>query len=537
MRSFILAWSLTLPLITAGDDIPVGDVKKEDLAANLASIRAAWLETEKFPPRSLFSMTKVEEPDEAQRQIDQDVAILVTINPESRVKVHRGPAAIQLDLGWPTLVLVKVLNEGGVTAQLNVRILEDTAVTARVFEFTSLIDSKRMLTPKLSGRHVEYQLLLLRSSVRGRRELKLSFDVGQATQDLGMRAELPVLVDTLGSFTAFYADKADLLWTEDRDGRRNQIKDAGDWRSRKWSTEHNFMAVAGVMIESKRKFFDIQENDEVVLDKVIRQSITYRTRDGDRVPAYVFLPKVRKGPIPAVLCLHQTTKLGKAEPAGLGGLKNLHYALELAERGYVTIAPDYPGYGEYKDCDPYKLKYDSATAKGIINHRAALDVLESMPEVDKSRIGCIGHSLGGHNTLFVSLFDDRIKVLATSCGFCSFPKYMGGDLKGWSHKGYMPRIASVYQCDPKQMPFDFTEILASMAPRPVFINAPLKDTNFAVDGVRDCVKAARPVYQLFGKPDHLVVEHPDCGHDFPLDVRERCYQFFDRYLRDRADSK
>ncbi|HQR42330.1 MAG TPA: acetylxylan esterase, partial [Gemmatales bacterium] len=117
------------------------------------------------------------------------------------------------------------------------------------------------------------------------------------------------------------------------------------------------------------------------------------------------------------------------------------------------------------------------------------------------------------------------------CGFCSFEKYYGGNLKGWSHAGYMPRIASLYQCDPKQMPFDFTEILAAMAPRPVFINAPLKDENFAVDGVRDCVKAAFPVYQIFDKIDNLVAEYPDAGHDFPRDVRERCFAFFAKHLK------
>jgi predicted dienelactone hydrolase len=47
-------------------------------------------------------------------------------------------------------------------------------------------------------------------------------------------------------------------------------------------------------------------------------------------------------------------------------------------------------------------------------------VLQSLPEVDPRRIGSIGHSLGGHNTLFVAAFDRRIKAMVTSCGFNSF---------------------------------------------------------------------------------------------------------------------
>jgi dienelactone hydrolase len=569
MRHLFLTCCLALTSTAAAQDVPTREIKKEDLVANFATVRAGWLEVDRTPPHSLSSILFSDDADEAQRKVDTDVGIVVSINPESRVKVQRGPAAIKVAYGWPTPVLVKVINEAGVTATLNGQVTGDAAITARFFEFTSPGERKEKLTPKLSGRAVEYQLLLLRSTVMGRREIQLSFDVGQATQDLGNRALLPVLAETAKGDCAFFFDKRNLLSEHDQGGWVMTEKDPLlRWELRKSELKDAFQGVAGdfsTTTQPKRDL-DIQVVSEVTLDKVIRRSITYKTADGDRVPAYVLLPRERKGKLPAVLCLHQTTRHGKAEPAGVGGLKNLHYALELAARGYITLAPDYPGYGDNTKSSPYQIKhawyawpippparhmpvdalhggwrtgapYASMTAKGIANHRTALDVLQSLPEVDPLNIGCIGHSLGGHNTLFVSLFDDRIKVLATSCGFCSFSKYMGGNLAGWSHKGYMPRIASVYQNDPKQMPFDFTEILAAMAPRPVFINAPLKDDNFAVDGVKDCVKAALPVYKLLGKPEHLVVEHPDCGHDFPPEVRERCYQFFDRYLRDRAASK
>jgi dienelactone hydrolase len=159
-----------------------------------------------------------------------------------------------------------------------------------------------------------------------------------------------------------------------------------------------------------------------------------------------------------------------------------------------------------------------------------VDLLRTLPEVDGRRIGCIGHSLGGHNSLYVATFDERIQVVVTSCGFNSFFKYFGGDLTGWSHKGYMPRIAEVYGKDPAKMPFDFTEILGAMAPRAVFINAPLKDGNF-LTGVDDCVEAARPVYALLKAQDRLVMTQPDCEHDFPPEVREAAYRFVDGVLK------
>ena len=43
--------------------------------------------------------------------------------------------------------------------------------------------------------------------------------------------------------------------------------------------------------------------------------------------------------------------------------------------------------------------------------------------------------------MFTAAFDPRIKAIVSNCGFNTFPKYYGGNLKGWTHKGYMPRIA------------------------------------------------------------------------------------------------
>jgi len=169
--------------------------------------------------------------------------------------------------------------------------------------------------------------------------------------------------------------------------------------------------------------------------------------------------------------------------------------------------------------------------KGIWNHMRAVDLLQSLPEVDAARIGCIGHSLGGHNTLFVAAFDLRIKVAVSSCGFNAFPKYMGGNLKGWSHRGYMPRIADVYGADPSKMPFDFPEVLAAIAPRAVFVNAPKDDSNFELSGVMDCLRAAAPVYGLYGAEERLAAVHPAGGHDFPPESRGKAYAFVDEVLK------
>ena len=215
---------------------------------------------------------------------------------------------------------------------------------------------------------------------------------------------------------------------------------------------------------SRRAALDLQVVEEIRDEEIVRQRVTFAAEPGNRCWAWLLSPPSPRGP--AMLCLHQTTAIGKDEPVGLGGKPNLHYALELTRRGYVTLSPDYPGFGQDRtDC--YALGYASATMKGIWNHIRATDLLASLPAVDPSRIGCIGHSLGGHNTLFLAAFDTRIKVVVSICGFTRFTwnddegRGKPGDLTDWSGPGYMPRIATQYHCRAENLPARTSRISAS----------------------------------------------------------------------------
>ena len=349
-----------------------------------------------------------------------------------------------------------------------------------------------------------------------------------------------VFLATLGQgadHTPFYADKADLLYYLDESNSRVVVETPEAWTHRRNHILDNMQMVMGPLPEMDRSMppaYDVIE--EEVFPQYRRQTIHYTVDGWDKVPAFLFLP-TRDGDeerlLPAALCLHPTSPIGKRVVAGEGERANRNYAVELAERGYVTLAPDYPGFGDYVDARKrlYNEGYVSCTMKGIVNHIRAIDLLQSLPQVDPERIGCIGHSLGGHNTLFVSVFDSRVKVAVTSCGFTTFAKYMDGDLTGWTHDGYMPRIDSVYDKDPARMPFDFTEVVAAIAPRALFICAPVNDHNFEVSGVKDAVNAARPVFELFGAQENLRAAYPDAEHDFPTETRHAAYAFMDVILK------
>lgn len=344
---------------------------------------------------------------------------------------------------------------------------------------------------------------------------------GAAWQSVPVRESTPV-----------YADKTRLLIWRDAEAKEHAVKTPADWARRRAHIVANMEKVMGPLPDASKKVpLDVKYVDEVKTPRFIRKKLTFAVAKEDRVPGYLFLPAGAKGKVPGILCLHQTNgALGSKEPAGLGGLPSLHYALHLAERGYVVLAIDYPSFGEYP-FDFKKSDFASGTMKAIWNNMRAIDLLQSLPQVDGARIGCIGHSLGGHNTMFTAVFEPRIKVLVSNCGFNAFPKYYKGDLRGWTSDRYMPRIARLYESSPAKVPFDFPEVVAAFAPRPFLASAPLRDSNFEVSGVKDCLAAALPVYELLGARDRLAASYPDCAHDFPPEVRKTAYDFLDRWLK------
>ncbi|WP_417387731.1 alpha/beta hydrolase [Gimesia sp.] len=333
-----------------------------------------------------------------------------------------------------------------------------------------------------------------------------------------------------------YREHLDLSYYLDSAGKKQPVQSWDDWKIRRGHILANMQTVMGQVPRPEKPVpLEMQVLEETTVGSVKRLKISYHTDDlKQRVHAYLFVPKMATAahPQPAILCLHQTnSSTGKQEPAGIKGLPNLKYALELAERGYVTLAPDYPSFGEY----PYDFKehpeYRSGTMKAIYDNMRSIDLLQSLNYVQRDRIGCIGHSLGGHNTMFTAAFDPRIKALVSSCGFTRFHKYYGGKLKGWTSDRYMPLINSEYQNNPDLVPFDFTEIVASFAPRAFLACAPVSDSNFEVSGVKDVIKIALPVYQLSGQPENLKAAYPEAKHDFPPETRETAYQFFDQHLK------
>jgi hypothetical protein len=325
------------------------------------------------------------------------------------------------------------------------------------------------------------------------------------------------------------------------------VRTTDDWLKRREEIVAGMQAVMGRLPgDEKRCPLDMQVVEEIDCGSFVRRLITYQSEPGSRVPAFLLVPKTllagdgRKAP--AVLCLHGTDNVvGHGIVVGLGDKPNRQYAVELAERGYVALAPNYPLLAKYQP-DIKALGWESGTLKAVWDNLRGLDVLDSLAYVKAGAYGAIGHSLGGHNAVYTSVFDDRIQVVVSSCGLDSFLDYFGGDEKvwmpekGWTQTRYMARLAE-YRNRLEEIPFDFHELIGALAPRHVLIVAPLGDGNFKADSVDRIAAAAGQVYRLYDKPERLRIEHPDCGHDFPESMRKTAYELFDAVLRSPEGSR
>jgi dienelactone hydrolase len=289
--------------------------------------------------------------------------------------------------------------------------------------------------------------------------------------------------------------------------------------------------------------------EEYHMDGYIKRKIAYNVSPDERIDGWLLLPeKISAGPLPAVLCIHQTTPHGKEQvigndpsPAG----QSLAYALHLVKRGFITFAYDllsagkrcYPGLKDF-DTAPFYEKYPewSARGKDISDVSCALDVMQAMPEIDPERIACIGHSQGGGITIEAMALDSRIKVGVSSCGMwpMRFSKNPFNDARtGWWVG--RPRLRAFCYTG-KEFPVQMHELLAMSAPRAFMNISALNDFGYTADEAeftnlifKNMEENIQKIYGLYGQDVFENIVHWD-GHGFFDVYREKAYSFIKEYL-------
>jgi pimeloyl-ACP methyl ester carboxylesterase len=216
--------------------------------------------------------------------------------------------------------------------------------------------------------------------------------------------------------------------------------------------------------------------------------------------------------LPTVIWLH-----GNSYPLGYMWVyhNDLHPILALVRAGYAVLAYDQSGFGSRMgEIGPFYDRYPRWSQMGrlVEDARAGIDMLEKDPLVDPQRIYLFGYSLGGMVGVYTAALDARVKGLVSICGFTPMrsdtaDRGTGGVARYSYDRGLIPRLG-LFVGHEAQIPYDFHELLAAIAPRPVLVVQPQLDRDATPTDVRPAVGQAGTVYALYGAAAKLALEEP-----------------------------
>jgi len=287
--------------------------------------------------------------------------------------------------------------------------------------------------------------------------------------------------------------------------------------------------------------------------------VSYQVEADERARAYLAVPDgpVPEGGLPGVVCLHGTTNWGARRTLGLppepgdpqahkaeNGMKGLDYARHLVRRGYVTISPEHfcaasrvPKEGPYETAAFYR-KHPKWTAVGkyMFDSRIACSILAARPEVDPGKLGVTGHSLGGHGSIWLPAYDDRIRCAAPSCSGRTIrenPEPLHWSRDYWYV--YFPQLRKELLAG-RQIQCDFHEMMSLIAPRPYLERLALNDGYPLGQAHRTMLHLKlHELYRLLNaEPAHAFLVFND-GHAIPDISRECMLSWMDRWLKHDGD--
>ena len=323
--------------------------------------------------------------------------------------------------------------------------------------------------------------------------------------------------------------------------------DPADWSAQRERLKKRILEILGPFPEGAPPL-NPRTVAEVQCEGYVRRKVLFQTQPGEDVPAYLMIPDGIDGPRPVAFCIHPTTRgSGKDRISDVWGIAphtppepSRSYAHELAQRGYVVFAPDfltdgeriYPGWPPYHTRPFYEANPEwSAVGKNIWDAMRGIDFLQTVPEADCSRIATIGHSFGGHHSIFIAAFDERVSCVAANGGVMSWRTGPGlhwaRPLDSWYT--YINKLRPWLVDESLPLPFEFWEFISLIAPRPVLAMSSDEDGETYEDMVFTYTQAHR-VWSDLGVGDRALFYHYPGPHDFPDPVRDMAYAWLHRWL-------
>jgi pimeloyl-ACP methyl ester carboxylesterase len=236
--------------------------------------------------------------------------------------------------------------------------------------------------------------------------------------------------------------------------------------------------------------------------------------------------------LPVVIWLHEyaySTGIGKA-----GDIINM-----FVNAGYAVYLYDQIGFGT-RLAEESRLFYDrfphwSKMGRMVADVRWAVDALMENELIDSARIYVAGYSLGGAVGLYSTALDERIAGMISVCGLTPMRFNLAGKtaegIYEYSHlHGLLPRLGFFVKNE-AHIPYDFHEILAAIAPRPLLVVAPTWDQYASFSDIQHCVDEVKKVYELYKANDKLEIFAPEDYNRFSDEMKDKVVSWMKQNFR------
>lgn len=328
------------------------------------------------------------------------------------------------------------------------------------------------------------------------------------------------------------------------DDLTNGVETSEQWQKRRAVLKQRYLDLLRDQYKPAKPPLDVLIHESTIVDgQYTRKLVSYAVERDERAHAYLGIPLNIDAKVPGIVALHGTYEHGKQRVAGLIDNPDKAYLDHLCRRGYVVIAPEHfvsghrtPPEGAYETGRFYRKHPDwTAVGKFTFEHSIAVDVLQTLDEVDSQNIGALGHSLGGHGTFFLAAYDDRIKASACNCG-ASFFRH-NSRVAAWTRNHWYVYFKHIRPdiLEGRLPPIDFHEIIALIAPRAFLDVSGLNDGDKLTQRQRILMNLKiMDIYEIEKAPENFAFFVHGRAHSVNHESRQLIYGWMDTHLKPPA---
>lgn len=292
-----------------------------------------------------------------------------------------------------------------------------------------------------------------------------------------------------------------------------------------------------VISENKSESTGFTIEEEIQMEGYKQIRFSFFSENSCLVPCYLLVPDGIKGKLPVAITLQGHNEMGFH--SSIGHVLNhdtLDYdtgrgtfAIQAVKAGFIALAIEQRGMGERRALNSFERRvslspkgscyYEAVTAltlgrtllgERVFDISCAIDMLSNFEYCDTDKIVITGNSGGGTASYYAACMDERIKICAPSCGFCSYPE----------------SILKFYHCSCNYIPnafryFDMQDLSCLIAPRNLIVVAGKNDTAFLVEGVKKGYETIEKIYDKAGAKGNCKLVVTKYGHFWDVDTMWR----------------